>query len=163
MKTSPNQREVLITREIPTKTNKKPYLAMYCERIEAAATNLTPVGFKLYLYLASNQDGYNGAFSSAHFSEKYGCDVKSAKTAFNLLIDKGYLTQSPNQKNLFIFNELPQTEQPIITLPTGMASSLIKKNFKDEETGQVLELTLNELIEICGGDAETANALWEVA
>ena len=109
MKTSPNQREVLITRDMPTKANHKPYLAIYSENIEEAARNLTPVAFKLYLYLASNQDGYNGAFSTAHFSEKFGCDVKSAKTAFTTLVNNGYLTQSPNQKNLFIFNEKPQT------------------------------------------------------
>lgn len=162
MKTSPNQREVLIQRDIPTKASKKPYLAIYCEHIEKAATALTPVGFKLYLYLASNQNNYNGAFSSAHFAESYGCDVKSAKTAFNSLIEEGYLTQSPNQKNLYIFNELPQAEEPTISLPTGLSASLIKKRFSDDETGEIFELTLNELIEACSGDAALAQELWEV-
>lgn len=147
---------------MPGKGNKKPYLCAYTENIEAAAKDLTPVAFKLWLYFASNQNEYMEGFSSANFSDKYGCDIKSAKAAFNILIEKKYLVLADGYKKRYVFYEKPQTDNAI-TISSAIGLNLQKKRFVDEDTGEYYELTFKELVEACEGDKEIAKQLWEVA
>lgn len=163
IKTSPNQRVVSITRDMP-KGSKKPYMCAYCESIEAAARNLTPVAFKLYLYFISNQSNYREAFSTANFAQTYGCDVKSAKTAFHTLEEKGYLVLDEGTKSRYTFYEKPQEVTPAIVLPSSLAKKVQRKQFTDGETGEITYLTLDELINLFkaeGLDEAEAIRLWE--
>ena len=163
IKTSPNQRTVLVTRDMP-KGSKKPYMCAYCESIEAAARNLTPVAFKLYLYFISNQNNYREGFSTANFAQVYGCDVKSAKTAFHTLEEKGYLILDEGKKTSYTFYEKPQDTTPAIKLPTTLAKKLQKKQFTDEETGEIFYLTFEEFFNLMkeeGTTEEEAKQIWE--
>lgn len=56
-----------------------------------AARNLNGTELKLYLYLLSNDEGYNRDFSSQHFSSIYGCSRTATMRAFDGLIQKKYL------------------------------------------------------------------------
>lgn len=150
MKTYPNQKVIEVTNTID-KGSKKPYLIIHTEYLEAAARELPPVAFKLYLYLASNKDGYRGALSTADFAETYKCDVKSARTAVTTLIEKGYLRQSADKKNLFLFNS-----KKVKILPT---SKVEKKEFYDDDNNRLM-LTYEEVLEACGNDQTQADELW---
>ena len=66
------------------------------EDIEVAAKELSPSGFKLYLYLAKNQDKYNFAYSPKDFTLSYGVSESSAKRAKTELIEKGYIITKGN-------------------------------------------------------------------
>lgn len=150
----PNQRTICIHKETPkaTKENKRPYMIAYIDLIEAAARNIhKPSSFKLYMYLISNVDGYTFALSTQDFSEKYGISQDSAKDAVNDLIALGYLVQ--RQKRTYDFYESPKLEdiEPVIE---------VKKQFKTK-SGEVLELTLNELIDKVGKDK--AEEAWRKA
>ena len=56
-----NQKTIIIHRSNPI-GEKKQYLAIDCQALSTAARTLTPSGLKLFLYLASNQDGYQKTF-----------------------------------------------------------------------------------------------------
>lgn len=52
-----NQKRFTITRNTPKKGDKKPFITLYLDSIEEASRTLQgEVAFKLYLYLASNQE-----------------------------------------------------------------------------------------------------------
>lgn len=163
IKTSPNQRTVLVTRNTP-KGSKKPYICVYRESIEAAARKLTPVAFKLYLYFVGNQHNYKEGFSTQNFADLYGCDVKSAKTAFHTLEEKGYLVLDEGTKSKYTFYEIAQEKSSAIVLPSALAKKVQKKQFTDAETGEISYLTLDDLINLFkqeGLNEEDAIKLWE--
>ena len=58
---------------------------------EAAGLLQSDGGFKLYVYMAKNQDKYSFALSSSDFRNWSGLGKTAYTTAFNELIDKGYL------------------------------------------------------------------------
>lgn len=152
----PNQKMVQIHREMPkqTKENKRPFIAAYTERIEAAALNLGTkhTAFKLYLYCLANQDNYRFALSPQDFANKYGVSLKSAKDAVNELIAAGYLVL--REKKTYDFYETPHTTdiEPV---------EEIKKSFKING-GEIMELTYTEL-ENTVGDKKRAEEIWRNA
>ncbi len=61
----------------------------------------------LYLYLASNADGYNIALSPVAVRQAIGMARSTYHDQFHRLVDKGYLV--PSKGNTFEFYEVPQT------------------------------------------------------
>ena len=61
----------------------------------------------LYLYLASNADGYNIALSPVAVRQAIGMARSTYHDQFHRLVDKGYLI--PASGNTFEFYEVPQT------------------------------------------------------
>ena len=61
----------------------------------------------LYLYLASNADGYNIALSPVAVRQAIGMARSTYHDQFHRLVDKGYLI--PANGNTFEFYEVPQT------------------------------------------------------
>lgn len=106
----------------------------------------------MYLYLASNRNDYLGAFSTKDFAETYGCDVKSAKTAFHTLEEKGYIRQDPEKKNRYIFSV-----NKIKVLPS---SGVERKQFFDKDTNTNVMLTYEEVLQACDNDEAQAKELW---
>lgn len=156
IQTSPNQRVVLVNKtDLKGKGKQIPYITCAREAMEEASRILTPTGFKLYMYFVSNQNDYKSAFSPEHFVTCYGGNKRSAQDAFNLLIEKKYLTQSNNQKNLYIFHDKPVAS---ISVASGKE---VRKEFYDNDSGQYVKLTFKELIEALGGDKAEARELWE--
>lgn len=111
IKTHPNQRTIIINRDLPKKTkeNQRPYIAAYIDNIAAASKNLNGVAFKLYCYLLSNENYFSLAFSPQDFVNNFGGTVKSAQTAFAELEQKGYIIC--REKNTFVFCEV-SNKQP---------------------------------------------------
>ena len=161
MSSYPNQNTFLINKEDVKRESGKirPYLTAYIDTIQNASQNLTGNSFKLYIYLLSNVNNYTAAFSPRDVADKYGCSVDSAREAFKTLVNKGYLTLIEGTKTKYIFKDVA-TSTPV-SLPSAIANNIVKKQFKDNDTGTIYEWTYKELLENCENNQELAQELWK--
>lgn len=140
MNSYPNQRKITISRNLPKKDAKKPYLCAYTEAIEEASRNLSgEVAFKLYMYLLSNQDKFTMSYSPQHFANCYGVSLDSARRAITALKDAGYIKEIGN--NSYIFYEVPQEVKPTIDLIDTVEKRLFKSG------GTMVACSFEELYE----------------
>lgn len=103
--TVPHQRKITINKE---KTNKKNYYAAInllalenaCNRLQSKA------GFKLWIYLAKNQNKYKFSLSSSHFCCWSGCARTAYRSAFNELMEHHFLIE--DGKENYVFFEYPE-------------------------------------------------------
>ena len=93
-----------ITRE-PVKTD---FLGIKNENWKSACRDLRPHAFVLYLYLASNANGYQLALSPEAIRREIGMARSTYHDQFKILIDKGYLVQTGG--NTYTFYETPHPE-----------------------------------------------------
>lgn len=108
--TNPNQRNITINRKDALSSGRQ-YLAINCDTLAEASRNISgEVAFKLYLYFASNKNGYEFSFSPQHFSNIYGCSIDASRKAFVKLIEANYIINNGN--NSFEFFETPQERRP---------------------------------------------------
>lgn len=104
IKTIPNQRIIKIKKEPTDKQHK--YTTNNLNALDEALEQLdTKGGFKLYMYLAKNQNNYELALSSADVKECCGLAYTAYRTAFEELVDKGYLVPVNQKQTLFIFRD----------------------------------------------------------
>lgn len=112
--TYPNQRVINIHREAA----KSNFLGIKNENWQAAARDLGAHALMLYLYLASNADGYNLALSPAAIRQAIAMPRSTYQDQFVKLIDRGYIVQESG--NVYNFYETPQPShaniQPSITI-----------------------------------------------
>lgn len=101
--TFPNQRMIQVHRE-PIESD---FLGIKNENWQAASRDLGAHALRLYLYLAANADNYSFALSPADIRQRIGMPTSTYRDQFLILVDKGYLVQSGNNK--FDFYEMPQT------------------------------------------------------
>lgn len=101
--TVPNQRVIKVHREVA----KRDFLGIKNENWQAAARDLGAHSLMLYLYLASNADGYCLALSPVAVRQAIGMARSTYHDQFHRLVDKGYLV--PASGNSFNFYEIPQT------------------------------------------------------
>ena len=110
IETVPNQRIIEVNKEPADKQHL--YTANNLSAIDEASFNLQSIGgYKLYIYLAKNQNKYTFALSRRAFMEWSGLKDKAYKTGFNELVDKGYLIQDNKQKNKYKFYDKSQKEE----------------------------------------------------
>lgn len=108
LKTVPNQRIIKIKKEPTDKQHK--YTTNNLNALNEALEKLdTKGGFKLYMYLAKNQNNYELALSSADVKECCGLAYTAYTTAFNELVDKGYLVSTNEKQTLYIFRDKANT------------------------------------------------------
>lgn len=100
--TFPNQRVITINRE----SAKSDFLGIKNENWQAAARDLGAHALMLYMYLASNANGYNLALSPAAISQAIGMPRSTYHDQFAKLINRGYLVQKNG--NGYDFFEVPQ-------------------------------------------------------
>ena len=100
--TYPNQRMVCVHQE-PVKAD---FLGIKNANWQAAARDLRPFAFLLYLYLASNANNYTLALSPVAIQEAIGMARNTYRDQLKVLISKGYLVQRDG--NTFDFYEVPQ-------------------------------------------------------
>ena len=105
--TVPNQRIVTIHREAA----KSDFLGIRNENWQYAARDLGAHALMLYLYLASNKNGYTLALSPAAIRETIGMARSTFYDQFLKLVQKGYLV--PSSTNGFDFFEVPQTRREV--------------------------------------------------
>lgn len=100
--TYPNQRVININRE----SAKSDFLGIKNVNWQAAARDLGAHALMLYLYLASNADGFNLALSPAAVRQAIGMPRSTYHDQFVKLIDRGYIVQESG--NVYNFYETPQ-------------------------------------------------------
>lgn len=100
--TYPNQRVININREAA----KSDFLGIKNVNWQAAARDLGAHALMLYLYLASNADGYNLALSPAAIRQAIAMPRSTYQDQFVKLIDRGYIVQESG--NVYNFYETPQ-------------------------------------------------------
>ncbi len=103
IKTVPNQKIITINKLKCDKADKTNlYTVNRLDGIDQAAELLqSKVGYKLYIYLAKNQNNYKFALSSADFTRWSGCSLTAYNTAINELIEHGYLRKEDNNNYIF--------------------------------------------------------------
>ena len=100
IKTVPNQRIITVNKALADKEHL--YMVINLQALNLACRTLqSKAGVKLYLYLAKNQDKYTFALSSADFMEWAGVKRDAYNTAFNELVDNGYLQSIGSNRYAF--------------------------------------------------------------
>ncbi len=103
IKTYPNQRTVKIHKE----DLKKDFLGINNATWMAAAKDLSASALKLYLYFASNKNGFTLALSPKAIENHIGMARSTYCDQFKVLLNKGYLVHV--QGNTYVFYEVPQS------------------------------------------------------
>ena len=145
-----NQRTYIIHRINPMNKGVV-YLSITASALANASRILTPTGFKLYLYLATNKDGYSLDFSPKHFSELYGVSYDSARKASQDLIDNHFLVLNKNGK--YDFYEEPQVTVQFAIQPERRLVPL--------QSGELIPISLQEFLNQVVSDALTAEEATE--
>ena len=101
--TVPHQRVITIHRERATSD----FLGIKNNNWQAAARDLGAHALMLYLYFASNANGYTLALSPAAIRQAIGMPQSTYRDQFLKLIDRGYLVQR-GESNTYDFYETPQ-------------------------------------------------------
>lgn len=106
IKTVPNQRVI--------STNKEPcnkqqlYTPINLQAMQIAMGKLSGNAFKMWCYLGKNQDRFTFALSREDAMQYCGFSKNTYTAAVNELIEKKFLKQSEQQKNYYLFYELPK-------------------------------------------------------
>ena len=124
MTTVPNQKVVKVEKEPCGKGNL--YAAINLKALEAAAQNLDAGAFKLWIYFAKNQNGYEFALSSKDAKDTFGLGKSQYDTAIKKLISSGYLTNI--QGNQYTFSETPALQTPLYENDTTLLSENHTRN-----------------------------------
>ena len=101
--TVPNQRRVTVHRE----RIETDFLGIQNSHWQAAARDLGAQSLLLYLYFASNANGFTLALSPAAIRQAVGMPPQTYRDQFVKLIDKGYLVQR-GSGNTYDFYETPK-------------------------------------------------------
>ena len=101
--TAPNQKRVSIHKEKCDKQHL--YAVINLEALEAAARDLPKNSFKLWVYLAKNNDGFELAMGNKAVFESFGIKKDAYDDAVEDLREKGYLVQVKG--NIYEFHEVP--------------------------------------------------------
>lgn len=107
--TVPNQRCLTIHKEPTDKQHL--FTANNLAALDEAARRLqSKGGFKLYMYLAKNQNKYHFALSSNDFCCWSGLGIAAYRTAFEELENQGYLIRKEDSQTNYIFYDKAQKE-----------------------------------------------------
>ncbi len=147
----PNQKVIKINREKVIKglSNGRLFLVAYQDNLISAMANLSHSAYKVYIYLLLQKDGYSVCYSPEYIHKITNMCKDTARKAIRELIEKGYIDQTDKG---YDFYECPRKVQNI--KPIGE-----KKEFVDDETGEVFLYSYSQLVSIVG--KEKANILWE--
>lgn len=131
MKVVENQKIVIVNKEASDKEH--PYSIINLAAAENAGMTLNGNEFKLWFYIAKNQNGYSFALSKVSFCREMNVSTSTYYRAVETLIEKGYLVQKENEKsNVYCFYEngakLIEEDSLIIELPKEKTNEL--KSFK---------------------------------
>ena len=125
----PNQREITVAKAPTDKAHL--YTANNLAALDEAARRLqSKGGFKLYMYLAKNQDKYNFNLSSNDFMLWSGLGYTAYTTAFTELEEEGYLILKEGTETLYTFfdkSQLPKEEKAItIEVPKAKVEEILE-------------------------------------
>ena len=138
--TVPNQRIVAIHRERAACD----FLGIKNSNWQAAARDLGAHALMLYLYFASNANGFMLALSPAAIRQAVGMPQSTFRDQFTKLVDRGYLVPR-KESNIYDFYETPQ--RATHTTPNNTADGY-DFTADDFETAQTVNDNAVEDIEI---------------
>lgn len=102
--TSPNQKTITVCKELCD--NQHYYTMINLNALECAAIDLKSGAFKLWVYLAKNQNNFTFGLSNKAVAEQFGIKKDQYDSAVKELIEKGYLIETA--KNIYQFKELSE-------------------------------------------------------
>ena len=102
--TSPNQKTITVEKEKCDKENL--YTMINLLALESAAADLKAGAFKLWVYIAKNQNGFTFGLSNKAVAEYFGIKKDQYDNAVKELIEKGYLIKI--KSNEYVFKELAE-------------------------------------------------------
>ena len=156
--TVPNQRLIAIHRERAASD----FLGIKNSNWQAAARDLGAHALMLYLYFASNANGFMLALSPAAIRQAVGMPSSTYRDQFIKLIDKGYLVQR-GESNTYDFYETPQ--RATHTTPNNTSDGY-DFTADAQETAQTvndnavedIEININNtnMINNCGGEKQVS-------
>ena len=153
-----NQRLVTIHRERATSD----FLGLKNCHWQAAARDLGAHALMLYLYFASNANGFTIALSPAAIRQAVGMPISTYRDQFIKLIDKGYLVQRGNG-NAYDFFESPKRVSHTSSSPTddvndNTADSTSKVRNSNKITAEDTEINTNKKITNNGEEKQVSPA-----
>lgn len=120
-----NQRTITINKQ---KANKKNlYTVNNLSALDEAASRLqSKAGFKLYMYMAKNQDKYCFYLSSNDFMRWAGVGSTAYTSAFKELVSEGYLIET--NKDIYTFYDKSQIvdQKVLIQIPEETVEEIRK-------------------------------------
>lgn len=136
---------------------KRPYIAVYVDTLERAASELKNNAFKVFVYFLSNENDFTFGISPQDIANRYGMSLDTARESIKILIDKGYLVEE--EKNVYTFYD--DNRRKPAELPVELAVKFEKKKFQNTITGEIVEYTFQQLVDGLDGDEEKAREYWE--
>ena len=136
----PNQRTVTIHRERAASD----FLGIKNTHWQAAARDLGAHALMLYLYLASNANGFTLALSPAAIRQAIGMPPQTYRDQFLKLKDRGYLVERGS--NAFDFYETPrpvQQEKEEETAYSWEETNAVQSTPQDVETATAEDREIN--------------------
>lgn len=102
--TNPNQRIIIISKDL-----EEPYgiISRKAEQIAVHQLDDNTASYMLFIHFALNQDTHQFAFSPAVLQEELGISKDRCRTAFNKLVEKGYLKPIGENSNKYMFYQIP--------------------------------------------------------
>lgn len=103
MDTIDNQKIIIVSKAEADKDH--PYSVINLEALDSAAITLKNNDFKLWVYLAKNQNHFTFALSRVAFCKWSGASKNTYHRAITSLIEKGYLVPQSANSNIYTFYE----------------------------------------------------------
>lgn len=91
-------------------TTNNSYLLITHTAWQKAIKELSNVGFKLYMYMSKNSEGYEYDLSPSAVSKTVGMCKESYRKALKELKEKGYIVPSDTFENGIYFRDNPDIE-----------------------------------------------------
>lgn len=156
--TVPNQRLVAIHRERVASD----FLGIKNSSWQAAARDLGAQALMLYLYFASNANGFMLALSPAAIERTVGMPPSTYRDQFRKLINRGYLVQR-GDSNTYDFYETPQRATHTEKDNTADSYDFTADAFGtpqavNDEAAEDIEININKtnMINNCGGEKQVS-------
>ena len=112
---APNQKHITVNKEVSDKQHI--YSIHNLNSLDFAGGNLqSKVGFKLYVYIAKNQDKYSFDLSNVLFTNWANCGRSAYDSAVKELIDKGYLVKIGKDGHNYNFYEYPKMTESVLKI-----------------------------------------------
>lgn len=141
--TVPNQRLIAIHRERAASD----FLGIKNSNWQAAARDLGAHALMLYLYFASNANGFMLALSPAAIRQTVGMPQSTYRDQFTKLIDRGYLVRR-GDSNTYDFYETPQrvthtTESSTTDGYDFTADAMYEAQTANDNAAEDIEININ--------------------
>lgn len=150
-KVVPNQKTIKVEKQVCDKNHI--YTQFNLKAFEMAAVDLDAGAFKLWCYIAKNQNGYEFALSSSDAEKNFGLKKKQYDNAVKQLIEKHYLVVSKGYN--YTFNEIPvvsKGNKDVVSKGNNDVVSKGNNTLYPKDTRNITDTTINTTKNITGDE-----------